>query len=188
MRGGAPRRAAGRWLVGCVAIVAALWAQEGVAQPAVVGSKTGRVRPVDTKAAALLKAGAARSETFRGILEGLEHSDLVVYVETGVLDLPGQVHLAAATPGTRYVRVSIRVPGLEDDLLPWLAHELWHATEIARAPQVTTQESLLAHYERIGGAFRAGSAVIMETAAAQGMQAQVERELHAPPRSRPKRP
>ena len=90
--------------------------------------------------------------------------------------VPGQLRFAAASPGTRYLRVSVRIPGLENDLLPWLAHELCHATEIAEAREVTDQASLAAYYVRVGGSLRAGSLVIMETARAQRVQAQVERE------------
>ena len=107
---------------------------------------TARLRPADKKAAALLAAGIARSETFRLLVDVIERSDLVVYVETGVMAVPGQLQFATATPGTRYLRVSIRIPGLENDLLPWLAHELCHATEIAEAREVNDQESLETYY------------------------------------------
>ena len=130
-----------RWWIGCILMGGVLWAQEGTAQPAAAGA-SGRLRPADTKAAALLEAGVARSETFRMLVDTLDRSDLVVYVETGVMAIPGQLQFATATPGTRYLRVSIRVPGLENDLLPWLAHELCHATEIAEAREVHDQASL----------------------------------------------
>ena len=45
-------------------------------------------------------------------------------------------------------------PGVDNDLLPWLAHELWHAVEIAAAPEVRDRVSLLRFYERIPGGFR----------------------------------
>ncbi len=160
-----------------------LWPQGGAAQPAAADA-TARLRPADKKAATLLAAGVARSETFRLLVDVIERSDLVVYVETGVMAVPGQLQFAIATPGTRYLRVSIRVPGLENDLLPWLAHELCHATEIAEAGEVNGQASMETFYERVGGSLRAGSRVFMETARAQSVQAQVEREIR---RSGPRR-
>ena len=131
----------GWWWIGCLVLSVTLWPQEGAAQSAAADA-TGRLRPADKKAAALLAAGIARSETFRLLVDVIERSDLVVYVETGVMAVPGQLQFAIATPGTRYLRVSIRVPGLENDLLPWLAHELCHATEIAEAREVNDQASM----------------------------------------------
>ena len=172
------------WWIACIALSGALWAQDGAAQPAAAGAP-GRLRPADTKAATLLEAGTARSETFRLLVDAIERSDLVVYVETGVLAVPGQVQFVAATPRTRYIRVSVRVPGLENDLLAWLAHELCHATEIAAAPDVTGQASLRTYYDRVGGSLRAGPTVIMETSGAQKVQAAVERELRTSTRRKP---
>jgi hypothetical protein len=172
------------WWIGGILLTGALWAREGAAQPAAAGAAR-RLRPAGMKAAALLEAGIARSETFRLLVDAIERSDLVVYVETGVLAVPGQVQFVAATPRTRYIRVSVRVPGLENDLLAWLAHELCHATEIAAAPDVTGQASLRTYYDRVGGSLRAGPTVIMETSGAQKVQAAVERELRTSTRRKP---
>jgi hypothetical protein len=172
-----PRTAGCGWWAGVVLVSAVLWGREGTAQSVPGAAAVGRLRPADTKAAALLEAGIARSDTFRSLVKALEGSDLVIHVETGVLALPGQVQFVAATPGARYLRVSLRIPGLEDELLPWLAHELWHATEMAAAPEVRSQEALRAFYDKVGGSLRAGSNVIVETAGAQRTQVQVEREI-----------
>jgi len=123
------------------------------------------LRAGDVKAAALLAAGAARSETFRGLVDAIEHSDLIVYVETRPLRLPGQLQLLAATPVCRHLRVSVRIPGLDTDLIAWLAHELRHAVELAGAPEVTDQASLRRFYQRIGAGGRHDDKV--ESSAAQ---------------------
>jgi hypothetical protein len=75
------------------------------------------------------------------------------------------------------VRVSVREMRVDNDLLPWLAHELWHATEIAGAPEIRDQASLLKFYERGGGGFQAAGGVQMETVRAQETQEVVLREL-----------
>lgn len=124
-----------------------------------------RLRAGDLKAAALLAAGTAQSETFRGLVDAIEHSDLVVYVDTRPLRLPGQLQLLAATPVCRHLRVSVRIPGLDTDLIAWLAHELRHAVELAGAPEVTDQASLRRFYQRIGAGGRHDDAV--ESFAAQ---------------------
>jgi hypothetical protein len=80
----------------------------------------------------------------------IEHSDLIVYVETRAIQVPGQLQLVAATPGCRHVRISVRTPGLDTEMVVWLGHELWHAVELAGAPDVRDQVSLLHFYEHMG--------------------------------------
>jgi len=167
--------------LGCVLLAAALAAHEVFAQDAVAPVATSRLRALDEKSAALLQAGNARSATFRRLTQAIERSDLVVYVKTHQLNLPGQLQFVSATPGGRYLRVSVRVPGLDNDLLPWLAHELWHAVEIAGAPEIRDRVSLVRYYERLPGGFRAGGTAKMErmeTVEAQKIRTMVFSELH----------
>jgi hypothetical protein len=169
-------RGLAKW-VGCLILAAGIGAQAAYAQGGATACAIGRIRPMDKKAAALLQAGAARSATFRQLTETLERSDLVVYVETRKLTLFGQVRFVTATPAGRYVRVSVREMGVDNDLLPSLAHELWHATEIAGAPEVKDETSLVKFFERIGGGFRTGGGVQLETVKAQETEIVVLREL-----------
>lgn len=140
-----------------------------------------RVRAGDASAAALLRGGLSRSATFRAIVATIERSDLIVYVGTGSIRLPGQLQLLAATPGCRHLRVTIRRPGLDTEMVAWLAHELWHAVEVAQAPEVTDQASLLAFYKRIGyGGSWDGT---VESVKAQDIWTTVLREARAAGRS-----
>ena len=71
-------------------------------------------------------------------------------------------------------------PGLDNELLPWLAHALWHAVEIAGAPEVRDQVSLVRFYARIPGGFRTGSTAkmeVVETVKAQKIRTTVLNEL-----------
>jgi hypothetical protein len=140
-----------------VFVAAALVPAQIMAQPAAPGAapasatfSPSHVRAGDATAAALLRGGLARSATFRAIVESIEHSDLIVYVETRAIRLPGQLQLAAATPGCRHIRISVRVPGLDTEMVAWLGHELWHAVELAGAREVRDQASLLRFYKQIG--------------------------------------
>lgn len=170
------RQGGSRWAA--CAVLAATCSINGVyAQPSQTPGAASRLRASDEKAAALLQAGVARSATFRLLVQTIDHSDLVVYVETRQLALPGQLQFMSATPGGRYVRVTVRPMGLDNDLVPWLAHELWHAVEIAGAPEVSDRASLLRLYERIGDGFRARGRVEMETVKAQKTQETVLAEL-----------
>jgi hypothetical protein len=164
------------WWLGFVIAAAVIgvpqvFAQEGGAPGvALQGPETAaavsRVRGADPGARAILVAGMARSASFRALVEALEGSDLIIYVETRALKLSGQLQFVGANPGGRYVRISVRVPGREDELIAWLAHELRHAVEIAQAPEVRSQASLTALYRRIGSFNISGREVETEQAVA----------------------
>lgn len=145
------------------------------ASPVEPNAPLAHLRAGDVKSAALLAAGTARSETFRGLVDAIERSDLIVYVETRPLRLPGQLQLLAATPVCRHLRVSVRIPGLDTDLIAWLAHELRHAVELAGAPEVTDQASLRRFYQRMGDGGRHDDKV--ESGAAQETWTKVLAEL-----------
>jgi hypothetical protein len=67
--------------------------------------------------------------------------------------------------------------GLDDELIPWLAHELRHAVEIAAEPAVRSERELVDLYARIGSGYRSGARVLLETVAAQETQQVVLDEL-----------
>jgi hypothetical protein len=138
------------------------------------------VRGADAKARLLLQEGAARSATFRTLLEALEPSDVIVYVETGALDRPGQLLFVTAGPDYRFLRIAIRVPGRDAELIAWLAHELQHAVEIAAARDVRDGRGVLGLYQRIGLAGRSTG----ESVAAQQAWARVRDEVLFGPRAR----
>jgi hypothetical protein len=164
------------WLIGVI-LAGAFVAQPTYGQEAGAASSVKHVRPTDRKAGVLLDAGVKRSATFRSIVNTLEHSDLLVWVETRPMRLPGQMQLLAATPVCRHVRVSVRVPGNDTDEIAWLAHELWHAIEVAGAPEVRDQASLQRFYERIGDGGR--YAGLVESARAQEIWLKVLYELQS---------
>lgn len=137
----------------------------------------GRVTAVDPGAQLVLAAGMARSHTFRTLVETLEESDAIVYVETRQQNLPGQLQLAGASDTCRLLRISLRAPAREDELVGWLAHELWHAIEIAREPEVTDQVGLVALYRRIGWSDLSGEG--LETEEARVVQLRVLSEVAA---------
>lgn len=151
----------------CVCAVAAVVAVASTARGQQVRSENGstHVRAGDKKAAVLLEAGLSASPTFRRIVDILEESDLVVYIETRPMTRPSHLQLAAVAGGRRYVRISVRLPGRDADLVAWLGHELQHAAELAAAREVVDENSLVRLYERIGGVRRATGT--METRRAQ---------------------
>lgn len=181
--------ASSRWtgwvsaVAGVLVTAGTIAAQEGGAQVAPATTFASRIRTMDVRAGALLREGAARSVTFRSLLETLETSDLVVYVRVAPLRTRGMVQFVASTLRFRVLRVTVRTPGMEDDI-PYLGHELQHAVEIAGAPEVRDEASLLAFYRRIGHGGRVGEATEMETTAAQATTTRIWTELMSSGRRR----
>jgi hypothetical protein len=174
MASGAQGAKARGWLLAgvlaCVTTGVPVRGQEGAREAAFA-----RVRAADNHAAALLRTGRGASPTVREMLRLLEDSDLIIYIETRPLRLPGQLQLVAAAPGCRHLRLSVRTPGLDIDQTAWLAHELWHAVEIAGATEARDQASLLRLYQRIGGGDRYGDSA--ESGKAQQIGTKVLYEL-----------
>jgi hypothetical protein len=103
----------------------------------------------------LLDDGAARSETLAHLLETIGRSDLIVYVRTGFLQVPGRLDFACAEPGVRFLRITVSVPDVEARLIASLARELHHVVEIACAPEVTDAATLVRYYEQLGANVKA---------------------------------
>ena len=102
------------------------------------------VRPEEDAVRELIKTGMERSATFRGLINRLNATDLVVYVRFS--QCAGGVHacLVWATPTSDHRRVLIKVDrfaGSPNSLTALLAHELQHACEDAAEPRVVDAAS-----------------------------------------------
>ena len=143
------------------------------------------VRSTNGEMLQLIKEGTERSATFRTLVDGINQSDGIVYVERGICAF-GRVNgcvlpFIAPTQGNRYIRILVtpdthRVS--HDHVLAIIAHELQHAREVighANVIDVATMEDM---YRRIGtplkgqqrgyetsGARAAGDAVLVELSA-----------------------
>jgi hypothetical protein len=85
-----------------------------------------------------------------------------------------------ATPGGRNLLVLVNPRQQLDRVVGQLAHELYHAVEIANAPDVVNADSLRELYRRIGErGCRQDSDDCWETRAAAAFEALVLRQLHA---------
>lgn len=119
---------------------------------AMLTAPTRHVRGLGTVAVGTLERGARRSYTFARLLDTIEDSDVIVFVEA-TPDLPpsltGRMLFAGSAHGQRYVRIQIG-PGSEEDMIAILGHELQHAIEVAEAPEVHDEDALMALYRRIG--------------------------------------
>jgi hypothetical protein len=95
-----------------------------------------------------------RSITCRGLIETIEASTTIVYVKTGWCrsTRPSSClnFMANGVEVYRYLRVTLDPALRGDTVIAVLGHELQHAVEIVRAPEVTGTDTMRALFERIG--------------------------------------
>ncbi len=143
--------------------------------------KTGapRVRPNDTRIATMLLEGLRRSPSLAALVDRVEASDVIVYLELQPAierRLAGCVTWVTSAGRYRYLRASINPELPPDALIAAIGHELQHVVEIIDSPAVTDPSSLLALYQRIGSGGSQG-APKLDTAAARAAGAQVRKDL-----------
>ena len=143
-------------------------------------SKLPHLRTTSQDVRALVKAGAAHSETLRTLLSRLEASDVVAYVRVDTT-LPGQLNgktwFVSAAAGIRYVEIVLKPTGQALSTAAMLAHELAHVIEVAADAAIVDPRSMADRYlsngrVRLG---RARTTVDTDFALKTGMS--VQREL-----------
>jgi hypothetical protein len=143
---------------------------------------TRHLRIVDTVLAALTEQGARRSESFRALIDRVEGSDWLVFIQRGRCpdrSLVGcLVHDVGIYEGRPYLRVLIEPEGRHPDLvISTLAHELQHALE-AVSGGVTDRASMKALFRRLASErIKTSRATIYETREARRIEDLVVREL-----------
>jgi hypothetical protein len=136
-----------------------------------------RVRGISPKETGLIMELLARSETARALVSEIESTDLIVYVQYSA-ELPtgrAVTRLVTAAPEPRYLRVILGGMTHPADRGALLAHELQHAVEIGRVPDVRDDDGMRRLFAEIGEDRNARFA--FETAAAREIGARVLREL-----------
>jgi hypothetical protein len=112
-----------------------------------------RVRASDSRTAAILLDGLNRSETVRDLVNEIEQSDVIVYLEIQWnlrRGLVGSLTWVTDTGASRYVRISLNPDLTGDATVATLAHELQHAVEIAREPSIISSATMASYYARHG--------------------------------------
>ena len=99
---------------------------------------------------ALVQAGAARSPTFRRLVERLERSDLIVYVEPSRKVDGGYLRFATVAGHSRWVQVIVNPDRPINQILAMIGHELQHAVEVSEAASVVDEATMAGLYRRIG--------------------------------------
>ena len=142
-----------------------------------------RVRPADDRSATVLRRGLLGSQTLRALVERVENSDVVVYIEMrpGMPpDQAGGVAFVSAAGRFRYLRIRLNPALSGQELAATLGHELRHVVEIVDDPDVRDERSMSAMYARIGTPSRILRGLGWETIEAQIAGTQVRRELATP--------
>ena len=135
-----------------------------------------RVRSSDAVIASALAEAESRSATFRSLVNTIEGTDGIVYVERGRCGhgVPACLSLSVVSGGGyRWLRILV---GSVDDvvsLMATLGHELRHAIELLTEPAVRTTAAAYLYYLREAPTSRDA----FETTAAIRAGLAVEREL-----------
>ena len=140
------------------------------------------VRTSDSKVRQLFVDGLSRSSTFRDLVEALDRSDVIVYVDAKTTRpaLGGYLSHNIVTSGAyRYLHVAVDIHGANGRLVPLLAHELQHAVEVAHDTRARDERTLEQLFERLAIKFGCGGTTCSETQAAKDVEAAVSVELKA---------
>ena len=145
-----------------------------------------RVKPTDAEIRRLVIDGHQRSGTFRALMDELHQSNMIVTIQFGPCG-NGRIRSCVSDVQTdgrqRFVRVKVDTRTTDDRLIATIAHELQHAVEIGRDPEVTTSDQALALYRKIAlGSCGQGMSEKCETQAALDVEARVNDELARTPR------
>jgi hypothetical protein len=150
---------------------------------AAVIESAARVRSTDSRILELLTEGVERSATFRSLVDAIDRSDGIVYVEFGYCAF-GHLNgcllpFVASSHGDRYLRILVtpdKNRRSHDQLIALTAHELRHAVEVIQDKEVVDADTMEAMYRRIGTPLT-GSRGGYETSAARASGEAVLSEL-----------
>lgn len=125
------------------------------ASPALPRGSTAKLRPQTERIQKWFDTAVSTSPTVRGLVDRIERSDVIVYLEIRY-DLRPNVAACltwmAATERGRIVRASLRPDLRMVDAVAMIAHELQHVVELVEHPEVRSNQTLLDLYTRIGHA------------------------------------
>lgn len=159
---------------------------EGVGAVAATASESvgfQRIRAMGSALEAIVAQAATRSRTFRQLVQDINRTDGIVYLEHGRCGHGVRACLLAVLKagGSRIVRVRVAANNTDWDLMGSVGHELQHAVEVLREPAITNTAAMTVYYRREG--YRVGS--VFETTAAVRAGNDVRAEVRSPQHARP---
>jgi hypothetical protein len=116
------------------------------------GAEPARIRFGNERIFDVFRHGMRNSPAFEDLVATLEQLDRVVYIEEGRCQ---HQHITSClqlmvTPGGRNIQIRVDPRQPMNLVVARVAHELYHASEIARDPLVVDSGSLRTLYGRIG--------------------------------------
>jgi hypothetical protein len=112
--------------------------------------KPPQVRTTDHRINAAVERGLRDSPTFRGLVDRINASNVVVYVTADAGAMPqgldGQLTFVSSAGGFRYVLVRVKTALAAARLVSLLGHELQHAREIADSEAIVDAPSMAREY------------------------------------------
>ena len=116
-----------------------------------------RVRSSSHYLELVMYEASARSQTFRHLVEEIEHSDGIVYVEPGTCRHGVRSCLSMTlvqTGGFRMLRILVNPTGSPWGLMESIGHELRHALEVLANPALTNSHEVFLFYRGISSTAR----------------------------------
>lgn len=148
---------------------------------------TGGVRASDARIENLIREGCGKSATLRALVQELQSSNWIVFVQSGSCPIPGisgcLLHRVGTFQHHKYLRIIIaRTAPSDAEAIATIGHELQHAVEVVQSRHIENGFNIRDLYRRIGYvARRTPAAEIYETAAAARARMNVLAELRAVP-------
>src|SRR5262245_27893779 len=134
-----------------------------------------RVRSSHAYIRAMIEEAGRRSATFRQLIDAIETTDGIVYVEQGECAHRVRACLimtVTPTANHRFLRVLVDARQPDWEVMSSIGHELRHAVEVLSEPGLRSSEAIFLYYFRegvtmgemfeTGAAIRAGDAVKSE--------------------------
>ena len=139
------------------------------------------IRILDPILKELFDHGVGQSPTFRALIEKVEATPILVFVEADIrmpARIGARLSFVTSVNGLRYVRVHVDCTLSPRRQIALLAHELQHALEIGERTDILDVEDMESLYENIGfESLDNGSHKSFETEAAIAVQHAVDDEI-----------
>lgn len=118
-----------------------------------IGSPRSHVRALQKDGEALLAEGMAHSPSFRRLVNRIEQSNVIVYIDVRPDMRPGvggSLRFLAESATDRFLRIQLNRSVARLWQVALLGHELQHAVEVIEAPGIHSAEDLRMLYRQIG--------------------------------------
>jgi hypothetical protein len=139
------------------------------------------LRVLDHRLKVVLDRGTAQSPTLQKLIDEIEATRILVFAECAIrmpTGVGGRMNFVTNANDYRFVRIAVDCTLTDRWQTILLAHELQHALEIGRNPDVVDVEAMESLYEEIGyPTSKEGGIRHFETESAIVVQRAVEREL-----------